>query len=229
MPKLHRLKTSIALLLAGLTSSAIASATESSPYFQHAARLAIINETPYLISYEGRYAPKDNIFWTDYVSDIPLNEKTYVGGLRAKKPEMEHVEGRFTFMLKDAQGGETDERFDLDFVITKKDNAGTFAKLQTRTRNPETGNEEVKPYRFLSLKMDKSCNDPDASIGLHYSLKNTCVITLSMSPDASLCHQDPDCNGREYNRHNQDEQDEQNEPCSAPLTENDTPTSPYSQ
>ena len=206
MPKLHRLKASLALLLAGLTSSAIASATASSPDFQHKARLAIINETPYLISYDGRYAPKDNTFWIDFISspDIPRNEKTFVGGVRAEKSGMEQLEGRFTFMLKDAQGGKTDEKFDLDFVIKKNDDAGTFARLLTRTPNPETGNEEVEPYTMVSMIMDsKNCNRADSHIRFR-PFSSACTFTLYMSSGASWCHKDPDCNGREYSRHNQD-------------------------
>ena len=151
MRKLHRLKTSIALLLAGLTSSAIASSTASSPYFQHNARLAIINETPYLDQLrKTRYAPRnergtririDFRIWFPGSPDIPRNEKTLRRGPSApRNPGWSNSKGRFTFMLKDAQGGKTDEKFDLDFVIKKNDDAGTFARLQTRT--PESGNRQ---------------------------------------------------------------------------------------
>ena len=211
MPKLHRLKTSIALLLAGLTSSAIASSTGSSPYFQHEARLAVVNEAPYLISYESSYAPRNergnriNNFriWFPGSPDIPHNETLFAGTISALKYGMEQVEGRFSFMIKDAQGGKTDEKFDLNFVVKKNDDAGTFARLHTRTLNPETGNEEIEPYHLLSVQMSKSCNRADTTDNLR-PFNDTCIFTFHMSPTASACHEDPDCNGREYSRHNQD-------------------------
>ena len=202
MQKFHHSKAYQILVCVAIIYGAITGSTRSSPDFQHKARLAVVNKTPYMISYDGRYAPKDNTLWLDLISssDNPRHERIFVGGVRANKSGMEQVEGRFSFMLKDAQGGNTDEKFELDFVIKKNDDAGTFARLQTRTPNPATGNLEVEPYSMVSMRMSsKNCNREDPLIQLR-TFSNACIFTLYMSSDASWCHKDPDCNAREYSR-----------------------------